>query len=222
MPRTTRPVVVLALIAIPGALPAQTFRSADTVIKKMWQVGMEQSQTEKLASVLVDSIGPRLSGSPGFASAVDFIERTYKGWGIPARREQYGTWRGWKQGTVHMEMVAPRLQNLEVELLAWSPPTPKNGPVEGEVVTIPDLADSAAARQWLGTLKGKFVLVSAPEVMCRASQELERYARPATITKIGAQRVEAQRLALTRLRALAPSNARPQDLARMVHMRLDS
>jgi hypothetical protein len=208
-------------LSVPAALSAQTFRSADTVIKKMWQIGMDQSQTEKLASVLVDSIGPRLSGSPGFASAVDFLERTYKSFGIPVRREQYGTWRGWKMGTVHMEMIAPRVQNLEVELLAWSPPTPRNGPVEGDVVTIPDLADSAAARQWLGTIRGKFVLASPPEIMCRAPQELERYARPATVTKINQQRVENQRLGFARLRALA-FGAEPREVNRLAYARLDS
>jgi hypothetical protein len=222
MRHPNRRLVALFVLAFPATLAAQTFRSADTVIRKMWQAGIEQSQTEKLAQVLIDSIGPRLSGSPGFASAVDWIERTYTGWGIPVRREKYGTWRGWRQGTVHMEMTAPRVQNLEVELLAWSPPTPKNGPVEGEVITIPELADSAAVKQWLGTVKGKFVLVSAPEIMCRAQQELERFARAATVTKINAQRTENQRLALTRLRPFAPANTNPGALNRIVQMRLDS
>ena len=218
----SRRLVSLVGLAFPATLAAQTFRSADTVIRKMWQVGMEQSQTEQLAQVLIDSIGPRLSGTPGFASAVDWIEGKYKSWGIPVRREQYGTWRGWRMGTVHMEMTAPRVQNLEVELLAWSPPTPKNGPVEGEVVVIPELADSVAARQWLATVKGKFVLISAPEIMCRAPQELERYARPATVTKINAQRVENQRNALARLRVFAPANTNFGALNRTVQMRLDS
>src|SRR5919197_646877 len=91
------------LALLPVAARAQTFHTADTVIRRMWQV-------------LIDSIGPRLSGSPGFQSAVDWIERTYNGWGVPVRRERYGTWRGWRQGTVHMEMIAPRMQNLEVHL----------------------------------------------------------------------------------------------------------
>src|SRR5678815_4599743 len=138
MRHSNRRLFPLALLAFPATLAAQTFRSADTVIKKMWQVGMEQSQTEKLAQVLIDSIGPRLSGTQGFASAVDWLEKTYTGWGVPVRREKYGTWRGWRQGTVHMEMIGPRFQNLDVELLAWSPPTPKNGPVEGDVVVIPE------------------------------------------------------------------------------------
>jgi len=221
MNRQVRLLLTLAVLAAPTVVTAQTFRSADTVIRKMWQVGIEQSQTEKLAQVLIDSIGPRLSGTSGFASAVDWLEKTYTGWGIPVRREKYGTWRGWRQGTVHMEMIAPRFQNLEVELLAWSPATPKNGPVEGDVVLIPELADSTAAKQWLGTIRGKFVLVSAPEIMCRAPQELERYARAATVTKINQQRVENQRAATARFRALAPG-VQPQDVNRTVYARLDS
>ena len=124
MRHSNRHLVALALLAFPATLAAQTFRSADTVIKKMWQVGMEQSQTERLGQVLIDSIGPRLSGTQGFTSAVEWLEKTYTGWGVPVRREKYGTWRGWRQGTVHMEMIGPRFQNLEVELLAWSPATP--------------------------------------------------------------------------------------------------
>jgi carboxypeptidase Q len=218
---TKRLLFTHAFALLPAVAGAQTFRSADSVIRKMWQVGMEQSQTEKLAQVLDDSIGPRLSGSPGFQSAVDWLERTYNGWGVPVRREKYGTWRGWRMGTVHMEMIAPRVQNLEVELLAWSPSTPRGGPVEGDVVVIPDLADSAAARQWLGTLRGKFVLVSAPELMCRAPQELERYARPATITKLNADRAKAREQAGLRFRSLAPG-AQPQDVNRVVYGKLDS
>ena len=76
MHHPTRLSFALAFMALPVAAGAQTFRSADSVIRKMWQVGIEQSQTEKLAQVLADSIGPRLSGTPGFQSAVDWIEGT--------------------------------------------------------------------------------------------------------------------------------------------------
>ncbi|MGI9076569.1 MAG: hypothetical protein ACR2G6_04440, partial [Gemmatimonadaceae bacterium] len=221
MRHSIRLLLAASLAMLPATAGAQTFRSADSVIRRMWQVGMEQSQTEKLAQVLVDSIGPRLSGSTGYQSAVYWLERTYKGWGVTVRSERYGTWRGWRQGTVHMQLIAPRLQNLEVELLAWSPGT-GNRPVEGNVVVIPQLADSVAARQWLTTVRGKFLLVSAPEIMCRAAQELERYARPATVTRINARRAEAQRMATARFRALVPAGIPPQDANRAVYARLDA
>jgi hypothetical protein len=120
-----------------------------------------------------------------------------------------------------MEMIAPRVQNLEVELLAWSPGT-GGRPVEGEVVVVPELADAAAARRWLGTVRGKFVLVSPPELMCRAPQELERYARTATIRRLDTLRTEAQRLGAARFRSLIPEGTSPQNAFRSVHMRLDS
>ncbi len=213
---------IISALSITTRSNAQTFRSADPMIKRMWQVGIDQSQLERTAQVLIDSIGPRLSGTPGFASAVTWLENTYKGLGIAARREQYGTWRGWQQGTVNMQLTAPRVQNLEVELLAWSPGTPKGNAVEGEAVVIPALADSAAGTQWLKSVKGKFVLISAPEVMCRAPQELERFARPSTITKLTAQRAEARRLSADRLNALVPAGTAAGERQNAVVRRLDS
>ena len=71
-----RPLATLALALLPATAGAQTFRSADSVIRRIWQVGMEQSQTERLAQVLIDSIGPRLSGTTGYQSAVDWLDRT--------------------------------------------------------------------------------------------------------------------------------------------------
>ncbi|NUP56272.1 MAG: M20/M25/M40 family metallo-hydrolase [Gemmatimonadaceae bacterium] len=222
MPGKTRLTIALVLSVLPAALPGQTFRSADTVIRNMWRIGMEQSQLEPVAQVLIDSIGPRLSGSPGFSAATLWLEGKYRSWGIPVRREQYGTWRGWRQGAVHMELIAPRVQNLEVKLLAWSPPTPNDGQTEADVAVIPALADSTAARRWLATVRGKFVLADAPEIMCRAPQELERYARAATVTKVNAQRAELARTATERLRALAPADTKEWELRRVVQSRLDS
>ena len=210
------------VLTLPSLAGAQTFRTADTVIRRIWQLGMEGSQTERLAQTLMDSIGPRLSGTPGFQSAGEWLQRTYAEWGVTARREGYGTWRGWRAGHAHMALIAPRVQSLDMKLLSWSTGTPGGRPVEGDVVVIPDLADEAAATQWLGTVRGKFVLASAPEVMCRAPQELERNARVATVRSINEQRTRATQLHARRFRALAPANATPQQVSGIVHARLDS
>jgi carboxypeptidase Q len=148
--------------------------------------GMERSQTERLAQVLMDAIGPRLSGSPGYAAAAEWLARTYAGWGITVRKEQYGTWRGWREGTLHVDLITPRVQTLEAKLLAWSPAT--RGPVTGDVVALPSAESPVDPDAWLRGVRGRFVLVSAPEPMCRAPQELEQYARPETVKRIAAQR----------------------------------
>ncbi len=193
-------VVFLPLLLAASAARAQTFRTTDSVIRRIWRLGMDSSQLETLAQPFLDSIGPRLAGSAGFTSAGEWLEKTYAGWGVNTRRDTYGSWRGWSVGAVHAELTRPRLANLEVKLLAWSPGT-SGRPVEGDVVLIPPIADTAAASAFLRTVRGKFVLASPPEIMCRAPQELERWARPATVSSINAQRQAITQDYFSRLRA---------------------
>jgi hypothetical protein len=176
----------LLLIAWPVSLLGQTYRTEDPVIQRMWEVGIENSQTEALAQVLMDSIGPRLAGSPELAAAQDWLMRVYRSWGVPVRKEEYGSWNGWRQGHLHVDMVAPRTQTLEAELLAWSPGT--DGPVTGEVVVPPQGLTQANVGEWLQTIEGKFVLAMAPEPMCRAPHELEENARPETVARLDSLR----------------------------------
>ncbi len=149
-------------------------------------MGIVNSQTEQLAHVLMDRIGPRLAGTPGLAAAQGWLVELYESWGVTARKEQYGTWNGWRAGMLHVDMVEPRVQTLEAELLAWSPATP--GMVEGEVVMAPAGLNEQTAPEWLDTVRGKFVLMSAPQPTCRAPQELQRYARPETVMRLDSLR----------------------------------
>ena len=76
-------------------LKAQDFPSDDPIIRAIWAQGMEDgSQVEPLAQVLLDYIGPRLSGSPGQSNSVAWAMSTYENWDVPVQAEQYGTWRG--------------------------------------------------------------------------------------------------------------------------------
>lgn len=197
----TGPMLLLLLAGVgPPALDAQTFRTDDPVLRQMWTEGMERSRVEPLAQTLVDSIGPRLSGSPGYDAAADWLVELYRDWGIEVRREEYGTWRGWRQGRLHVDLVAPRVQTLESKLLAWSPAT--SGSVEGEVVLIPELDTDEEVERWLGTVEGKIVLASPPEPTCREPQALERLARPETVEELEARRGELRRSWGQRLRSL--------------------
>ena len=174
------PLFLLGLLACAGSgtLAAQTFRNEDPVIRRMWDEGMKNSQAAALAQVLMDSIGPRLAGSPGFDAATDWLVKTYGQWGVTARKERYGTWKGWRWGAVHADLIAPRTQTLNAHLLAWSAGTRR--PVEGVVVAL-EGTSKAELDRWLPTARGKFVLISPPEIMCRARQELEKNATPETV-----------------------------------------
>ena len=81
-----------------GPVAAQSFPTDNPVLRRMWQEGMEHSQVYPLAQALLDSIGPRLTGSPALKAGSDWLIATYRSWGITARAEPYGTWRGWRRG----------------------------------------------------------------------------------------------------------------------------
>ena len=85
-------------VAATAPLAGQTFPVDHPVLRQIWSQGMDSSQTWPLAQALFDSIGPRLTGSPGFRAAQQWLRATYDRWGITARTEQYGTWRGWRRG----------------------------------------------------------------------------------------------------------------------------
>ncbi len=171
---------------------AQTFPTNDPVIKRMWAEGMEQgSQSYRLAQVLMDSVGPRLTASPGHNAAIDWALKMYAGWGIPVRKEQYGTWKSWRRGKSHVDLIAPRFRTLEATMLGWSPGT--RGAVEGEVILLPDLPDSAAYAAWLTQARGKFVATSFAEPTCRPDEKWIELARPQTVERLRTSRDTARR-----------------------------
>src|SRR5690606_16383642 len=138
----------------------------DAMINRIWEEGMQRSQAASLAQVLMDSIGPRLTGSPNSERGQEWLLAKYKEWGVSARKEQYGTWAGWRRGAAYAQLTAPRVKPLEVNMLSWSGNTGGQW-VEGEVITVLPYRSSEEFRAWLPNVKGKIVLASAPRLSCR-------------------------------------------------------
>ena len=163
-------------LLIAGSVAAQT---GDPVADRIFRLGMDSSRVQSLAQTFLDSIGPRLTGSPGMKNASDWVIRTYDSWGIAARREQYGTWRGWRRGASHIDLMAPRVRSLEGLMLAWSPGT-RGRPVTAEAIVLPKFADSTEFVRWLPKARGKIVLLSPRWPTCRPSEDWIRFATPAS------------------------------------------
>jgi hypothetical protein len=178
-------VVVCAFVALPAR--GQTFAAEDSVLPKIWQEAMENSQLEKLAHELLDVIGPRLVGTPQMQKAHDWAVAKYTGWGVNARNEQWGKWRGWERGITHIDLLAPRVRTLEGTMLAWSPGTPKNG-IQAGTIILPEVADSVAFKNWLPNVKGKFVLISMPQPTGRPDKDWEEFATKESFEKMKAER----------------------------------
>jgi carboxypeptidase Q len=177
--RTLSAATLVAVIAAP-ALSAQrqtTFPTNDPTLQRIWRLGMDSSHTQQLSQVLFDSIGPRLTASPGHRAAADWVVKTYNSWGIDAKREDYGTWRGWRRGASHIDLVSPRTRSLEGTMLAWSPGT-RGAPVTAQAIVLPKFKDSTEFVKWLPQARGKIVLLSPAWPTCRPSEDWYRWSTP--------------------------------------------
>jgi carboxypeptidase Q len=182
----------LLLLAFGGNAAAQTMPAPDPVLERIWRLGMENSHTEALAQALLDSIGPRLSGTPQQRRGNDWLVHMYSSWGIDVRNERVGTWRGWRRGTSHIDMLEPRVRTLEGTMLGYSPGTGGRD-VVAETIILPRFADSTAFVQWLPQARGKLVLVAGPQPTCRPSAEWAQFATVESNERMNQQRMAVQR-----------------------------
>jgi hypothetical protein len=178
----------------------QTYTTSDPVIRQIWAEGMNRSQAYTLSQVLSDSVGPRLTGTPGMKRGNDWLVATYKSWGVEARNEQYGKWKGWRRGITHIDMLTPRVRTLEGTLLAWSAGTGGRD-VTGSTIILPEVRDSAELVAWLPQARGKFVLVSMAQPTCRPDDNWRQFADSASFARMRAARDSATRRWTARIAA---------------------
>ena len=163
--------------------------SAQSVVEKIVQEENNNSQLQIMAHELLDGIGPRLVGTPQMKKANDWAVEKYTSWGITARNEQFGEWKGWERGITHIDMLSPRVKSLEGTQLAWSPST-KGKSIKAEIMIIPDVIDSTAFANWLPNVKGKFVMISMNQPTGRPDDNWQQFATSASFKKLNKERDE--------------------------------
>lgn len=176
----------MGMLLIAGVSIAQD----DQVIANIIKEANENSQLENLAHELMDVVGPRLVGTPQMKSANDWAVNKYAGWDISAENEQWGEWRGWERGITHVDMVSPRVVSINAMQLAWSPSGPKKGIKDAEVVGFPTFANAQAFTDWLGTIKGKVVMVSMPQPTGRPDYNWDKFGTEESIAKMKKDRAK--------------------------------
>ncbi|UCD61892.1 MAG: M20/M25/M40 family metallo-hydrolase [Flavobacteriaceae bacterium] len=162
-------------------------QSTEEIVDQITKEAIENSQLEQLAHELMDVIGPRLVGTPQMAIAHDWAVTTFNEWGIDARNEEWGTWRGWERGSTHIDLISPRVVSLQGMQLAWSPGTSDAG-ITTEVINLPVLEDSLDFANWLPKVKGKFVTVSMNQPTGRPDYNWEEYATEESFEKMKTDR----------------------------------
>ena len=184
--------VFVFLLMASFIVTAQSNQSKDPVIENIIKEANENSQLEKLGHELMDVVGPRLVGTPQMKQANDWAVAKYESWGIIARNEKWGEWRGWERGITHIDMVYPRVQSLKGTQLAWNPSTSDKG-VTAELITMPVFADSLAFVKWLPSVKGKLVMISMNQPTGRPDYNWKEFATDKSFEKMKKDRSEQSR-----------------------------
>lgn len=204
--KTTQKTMLLLFVAtLLGANLTYAQTKKDEFVANVTKEANGNSQLEKLAHELFDVVGPRLVGTPQMKQAGDWAVKKYSEWGINARTENWGEWRGWERGITHIDLVSPRLRTLEGTQLAWSPSTKGKG-IHAEAIVLPLVADSMAFVNWLPNVKGKVVLISQAQISGRPDKNFEDFSTKDGLAKFKKDKDDAakawrDRLAKTGLNA---------------------
>ena len=206
--------LLVSAVALADATPAaaaQGLAVPDPVLEGIWTEAMDNSQIEPMGQVLLDAIGPRLTGSPHMERAQEWAVSMLAGWGVEARTEEYGTWEGWDRGASHVDLVSPRVRSLEGRILAWSPGT-GGEPVEGGVAVLPEMRSPEDWQAFLGTVSGKWVMLSFPQPTCRADEQWVEFAQEGSYETMAEARSGANRAFNQSLAATGSRDPRRRDL----------
>ena len=128
-----------------------------SAIHRIKAEAFENSQVMEHLFYLTDVHGPRLTASPGFQEAGDWVVSRLKEYGLTnVHEEAWGPFgRGWTFTRFSGHMIAPQYQPLIGAPFAWSAGT--SGPVQGEAIFAP-MSTDADLEIFKGKLKGKIVL----------------------------------------------------------------
>lgn len=156
------------------------------VIHRIKHEAFENSQIDRHLFQLVDVHGPRLTNSPGFRGAADWLVKTLKEWGLEnVHQEKWGPFgQGWSYSRFSAHLTQPGYEALIGVPMGWTPSTA--GVVSGQPVPAPMKRennlrrDEAAVDEYIqkytGKLKGEIVLIApVKKVEVQAEPALKRF-----------------------------------------------
>lgn len=175
---TTFPLLLMALASSGWA--QETLDAA--LIARIREEGLKRGQVMATLHQLTDVAGGRLTASPGFKAAADWIVERMNASGFKAGLEPWEFGHpGWTNEHLAVHALAPFTAPLHAEVTAWTPST--KGVVKGAAVRL-DLPEEplpseldAAFKSLEGKLKGKVLFVgplkSPPVLLARYVPRLE-------------------------------------------------
>jgi len=147
------------LLALATALLAYPQDKANLyVVHQIKQEAMQNSKVMDHVFWLTDVNGHRLTNSPGFTKAAEWVKKRLSEYGVDeVKFEKWGEFgRGWTFHNFSAHLLEPAYSPLIGYPNAWTGST--DGPVEAEVIMAPVRVEADFAK-WKGKLKGKMIVM---------------------------------------------------------------
>ena len=155
--------LLICAVFIPALLRAQSSETLDTAtLGRIRQEALQHSRVPWIAHQLTDVAGPRLTNSPGWHHAAEFVTQTLKSWGFSnVAIEPWGEFGyGWTAEKTSLSMRTPYYSPLIAYSVPWSGST--HGPVSAPAFLMEEM-DSAWIAGHLTQMKGKILLIPAQD-----------------------------------------------------------
>lgn len=155
--------VLLLLLCSAAAVFAQQPEPLDTAtINKIKEEGFKRSKLMANLSMLTEVYGPRLTNSPNFKKAADYVKATLESYGLQNVHldywgEEFG--RGWELKKFTLQSLEPVYAPIIAHPKAWTPGI--KGTVATEAIYL-DVKTEADLANYKGKLKDKIILFSPP------------------------------------------------------------
>jgi hypothetical protein len=161
MPKRSVPRLILYLITVAG-IPLLLLAAAEkvdlSVINRIKSEAFDNSKVMDHLFYLTDVHGPRLTGSPGYKAAADWVVERMTEYGLTAKEEKWGQFgRGWTSRHFEAHLIEPQYQPLIGVPLAWTGST--DGTVIGEPMFV-TIRTEADFEKYKGKLKGKVLMMT--------------------------------------------------------------
>jgi hypothetical protein len=150
------------LISFTLQVSAQDEKIDTAIVSKIKKEGLDKSRVMNTLSVLTDVNGPRLTNSPNYRKAAEYVKTTLTEWGV--QNVHFDTWdetfgKGWELRKFSLQNVSPVYFPVIAYPRAWSPGI--KGSIQAEAIYL-DIKTEEDVNKYKGKLKGKIVLFSAP------------------------------------------------------------
>lgn len=125
---------------------------------RLMQAALESPVTWERLGDLVDTFGPRFSGTEALEAALDWVLAAMEADGLENVRGEPVLVPRWVRGPESAELISPRPKRMDILGLGPSVPTPPEG-IRAEVLVVESFADLEARAE---EARGKIVLFDVP------------------------------------------------------------